>query len=81
MTHWKSYRVLFREGYHYFDLLKKAREFIQTFERNKILYKPFVIEKLNKGKLANPRYTYAEVYEDFEVWELLPQGWKSKKVR
>jgi len=80
MSHWKAYRILFRQGYHYFDLLSKAREFIRKFEPPKI-YKPFVIEKLNKGKMANPRYSYAELYDDFEVWQLTFEGWKSKKVK
>lgn len=79
MSHWKPYRVLFRQGYHYFDLLKKAREFIQSFGHPH--GKPFMIEKLNKGKMSNPRYSYAEIYDNFEVWMLKAGGWKSEKVR
>jgi hypothetical protein len=81
MTHWKPYRVAWRGSYHYFDLLKGAKVFIMTFEPNKAMYKTFVIEKLNKTKQANPKHTYAEIYEDYEVWVLTPKGWDVRRKR
>jgi hypothetical protein len=50
-----------------------------TFEPNKAMYKTFVIEKLNKTKQANPKHTYAEIYEDYEVWVLTPKGWDVRR--
>ena len=75
MTHWKPYRVLYRQGYHYFGTLDKARAFIKNFESNKIQFTKFVIEKLNKEKFKSNKYPYAEIYDNYEAWMLSPRGW------
>jgi len=82
MTHWKPYRVFFRQGYHYFEKIDGARRFIKDFEKNKI-EKPFIIEKINKEKFnAGPQhYKYNEIYDDYEVWVLTPDGWKTKRLQ
>jgi len=79
MTHWKPYRVLFRQGYHYFNKIVDARLFIRDFEPNKI-EKPFMIEKLDKEKLKSKKYAYNEIYDDYESWTLTPHGWKGKLI-
>lgn len=79
MTHRKPYRIQFRQVYHYFENLKSARGFIQKFEQTKI-EKPFVIEKLNPIKMANNKYTYTQMYDNYEVWLLTHAGWTAKKV-
>jgi hypothetical protein len=60
-------------------LLSKAREFIKDFDPSKI-FKPLIVEKMNmeKTKFKNPKYTYAELYDDYEVWVLTIDGWKKR---
>ena len=80
MTLWKPYRVLFRQGYHYFETLTKAREFIKNFEKQRVY--ALTIEKLNKTKLKNVNYRYDQIYDDYEHWTVSSsQGkWSVTKI-
>ena len=78
MTVWKPYRVLFRQGYHYFETLTKAREFIKNFEKAQFHY--LMIEKMDKVKFKSNKYRYDQLYDTYEVWTMERTGkWKLVK--